>query len=839
MTVRNLDRLVRPRSVALIGGAAPEARAIAAVLGRNLLAGGFEGPVMPVAPAAPWPGAERAFASVDDLPTAPDLAVIAAPQPDLAGLVARLGSRGTAAALIVSGDSAHGADDLLPVLEAARPHLLRIIGPGSLGLLVPGRRLNASLAPLTPRAGDIAFIGQSAGVVSATLDWAAARGIGFSHVAALGGQSDVDVADMLDYLASDGAVRTILLHLETVPDARKLLSAGRAAARQKPVIVIRGRRGVLPARRVAPDGIHAPALADDDAVYDAAFRRAGMLRVRSLDELFDAVGTLAGGRRIDGDRLAILTNAGGVGALAVERLTRDGGRPARLDPPTVAALRQALPGWDGVADAAIDIGNMGQPELYARALPLLAAAEGVDAILVLHCPTALTDSLEAARIVCDAIERNGSRGGRRCPVAVCWAGSPVDTPQRRLFAERRIPHHQTPDQAIGAFLHLVEYRRNQDLLMEVPALVAMPDCDIDRARTLARDLAARGIDRPGAAETAALLGAAGIAVASPPPPLNAGGEVPVLEFYAGIAVDPLFGPVVVFGQGGVSVEIADDRVVGLPPLNRTLAGELMARTRIQALLRERPHLAEALAGVLIRLSLLATEVPELRALDLHPLVLGRLPGGGVGVVAGRAEILLAPAGAGRPRPAIRPYPRGLEKSFTLADGRLYRLRPIRPEDAPLVHDMVSHVAPEDLRLRFFAALKTLSPQMVARLTQIDYDREMALIALDDGGMAGAVRIAADPDSRSAEYAVLVRSDLKGHGLGYRLMIEILDYARTRGIVEVTGEVLRENTTMLKMATELGFRHADMQGEPGIVHVSLDLSGGPPAVEPPESNSHPS
>lgn len=890
MTVRNLDRLFKPASIALIG-ATRKPNTIGAVVARNLFNAGFDGPIMPVTGERAVEGV-LTYKTVDDLPVTPDLAVICTPAATVPATVEALGKRGTKAAIVIS--SGFSKEQTQTLREAAKPHLMRVLGPNSLGIMVPGRGLNASFGHVTPKKGDVALVAQSSMVVTSIADWATARGIGFSHLISMGDKADVDFGDLLDYLASDATVRAILLYIESISDARKFMSAARSAARQKPVIVIKSGRTD---EALEASTSHTGALAVSDAVYDAAFRRAGILRVTGLDELFDAVGTLGTGSPITGDRLAILTNGGGMGVMATDSLILSGGRLAQFAPETMDALEKAL--GAGSARNPLRIGGDAPPKRYADALNALMADPNNDAVLVLNCPTAVTDGRAAAQAVVDTMIANKTR---KHPVLTSWLGDNTAAEARKLFAANRVPTYDTPSHAVRAFLHLVEYRRNQELLMETPPSVPedfQPDGItvrkiISRAIAEKRDwlseyeakrvLAAYGVpvvdtrraDTPEeAAHCAEMIGGPlALKILSPdithksdvggvalhltePAEVKAEAEamlarvreaVPdariegftvqemavradAYELIVGMTENELFGPVLLFGEGGIGVEVVEDYALALPPLNMKLATELMGRTRIWRQLQGYRSRAavdlEAVALTLNKISQLIVDFPEVAELDINPLLADA-----EGVLALDARIKVGvPALPGAKRLAIRPYPKGLEDRITIKDGRQFLVRPILPEDEPLVHHMVANQTQEDLRLRFFAPLKRLSHQAAARLTQMDYDREMGLVAVGpdpetgDTIMYGVVRITADPDNLRAEYAVMVRSDMKGQGLGYQLMNKILDYARSRGIKEVYGEVLRENTSMLGMCRALGFIRKENLDEPGVVEVRIELGGG--------------
>ena len=888
MTIRNLDALFEPKSIAVIG-ASNKPRSVGAVLARNLFEAGFEGPIMAVNPHEQAIRSTLNYRSVAELPTTPDLAVLATPPPTIPGLIADLGARGCRAAIVVTagfgeGAEAEGAHLRTKMLEASRPHLLRVVGPNCIGVISPGKGINASFAHLTPRAGDLAFVTQSGAIATGLLDWATARGFGFSHVVSLGDMADVDFGDVLDYLALDRATRAILLYVENITNARKFMSAGRIAARAKPVIVIKSGRSAAGAKAAMS---HTGALAGSDLVYDAAFRRAGMLRVHELRELFEAVTTLSAGMKAKGDRLAIITNGGGAGVLATDALDERGGNLANLAAETLAALDAALPHtWS--RGNPVDILGDASRERYAAALHAIIADPNRDAVLVMNCPVAVADSIDAAQAVVDS--RPAADG---LPVLTCWLGETAPKDSRKLFADNKIPTYDTPDEAVHAFMHLVDYQRNQELLLETPAVVDIAQPDHDIARATIGGALAEGRKLLTEPESKALLSAYGIptvqvrAAANPAEArriaeefgrpvvikilspdishksdvggvrldLRSGASVEeaangmlkmvaeraplarltgfaveemvkrpnAFELLAGIGNDRTFGPIILFGQGGTAAEVIADRAIGLPPLNILLAREMIGRTRVAKLLkgyRDRPPAAlDEIALNLIRLSRLVVDLPEVVELDINPLIADEK-----GVVALDARVVLTDAEPSPDRLAILPYPAELTREHTLDDGLRCTLRPIRPEDEPQLKAMVERSAPTDVRLRFFGPLREFPHMMAARLSQIDYSREMALVAtsLDPpGDILGVARVIGDPDNERAEFAVFVRSDLKGRGLGYKLMTEILAYARKRGLKTVFGDVLWENATMLKMAKELGFV-IKAGPSPETVEVTLDL-----------------
>ena len=897
MTVRHLDRIFEPRSVALFGASTREG-SIGRTVAHNLLTGGFAGEIWFVNPKGHVIDGHRCLADAAALPGVPGLAIIATPPATVPDIVEAVGGLGTRAAVVLTAGLGSGPDSLQArMLAAAERHGMRIVGSNCLGVLAPRVGLNASFAHCNALEGDLAFISQSGAIVTSVLDWASSRGIGFSHVVSMGNMDDVDVDDLLDYLAGDVGSRAILLYLEGIRDARSFMSAARRAARVKPVVVIKGGRHAGAARAAMS---HTGALAGSDAVYDAAFERAGLLRVYDLDELFDAAETLTHLEPFSGDRLAVLTNGGGAGILAVDRLEDFGATPARLTPETIARLDAALPPTWSKGNPVDIIGDAGA-DRYRAALDILLDDAGSDAVLVMYCPT----SLQSGDTVAEAVIATIAARHPAKPVLTSWLGEDTAMSARALFQQAGIPTYATPGRAVGGFSHVVRHAKAQRDLMRTPPDVSgafVPDVAAARAQVtgalaagrsmlseteaklvlaaygvpvaetvFAADPAAAGeaaqrlVDAAGSSgrcvvkivspdishksdvggvrlnvlsgqEAEAAAAAMAERVASLMPEARIEGFVvePMImrprarELIAGLADDPTFGPVVLFGAGGTAVEVMDDKALALPPLDMILARSLMARTRIHRLLqgfRDWPAAdLDAVALTLVKIAQLAADIPEIRELDINPLLADQ-----DGVIALDARIVaVADADAGRSpgnrRFAIRPYPSGLEERVVLADGRAVRLRPVRPEDERYYEDFFAALDPADVRLRLLAPIKALSHNFVARMTQIDYAREMAFMAFDDGGGAllGVSRLATDPDRERAEFAIIVRSDLKGHGLGWVLMQKLIAHARAEGLAELTGDVFAENTTMLSMCRQLGFRVAMDPRDPALCTMSLDL-----------------
>jgi len=796
MSIRNLDRLLQPRSVAVIGASDKPER-----IGTRVLAnlGGGGAVVWPVNPKHQTLRGMPCYARVAALPSAPDLAILCTPPATIPGLIAELGARGTKAAIVMTADpdpqsGARGMRQAM--LDAARPHLLRILGPGSVGLQSPALRLDASFTHLAASPGKLAFVSQSGALATAVLDWAGMRGIGFSRLVAMGDTADVDFGDLLDYLAGDAETEAILLCIESLSHARKFMSAGRLAARGKPVIVLKVGRDAAPGA---------------DLVFDAAIRRAGMLRVYATEDLFDAVETLARRRPQRGERLAVLTNGGGLGMIAADALECSGAQLAPLSAETLRRLARAGAPQANPADLLADV----PVERYTAAVEALLREPDADALLFLHAPTAMVPS----RLIAEAVAPLMRAANKN--VLSCWLGGSSVAAARQVFADAGLPTYDTPEQAVRGFLQIAQYRRNQDLLMEVPA--GLPTTAAP-GRAAARALVQAALDAGRAglsdADARALLAAYGIALATPQQAALTGQTLAAARIQ--IAADPVFGPVVFFGQGGIAAEVAADRAAGLPPLNMALARDLVGRTRVARLLAQGQTEADAdaVSRTLVQVADMAADLPELAELDLNPLIAI-----GGGVVALGARLQLAKVRKGGRQLAIRPYPQELEQTVDWRGGRIL-LRPIRPEDGPQHQKFFSALDPDDIRLRFFSAMRELPPAQLARLTQIDYDRAMAFIATRPGPdgqpeTLGVVRAVADADNQSAEFAIIVRSDLKGQGLGYVLFQKLVDYFRGHGTAEIVGDALAENLGVQKLVRHFGgvvLPHP----EAGMVRLQLPL-----------------
>mgnify|MGYP002403319914 CR=1 FL=1 len=890
MSIRNLGPAFLPRSVALIGASDREG-SVGRVVLRNVIDGGFGGSIYPVNPKYREVFGLTCYPRIADIPDVPDLAVIMTPPQTVPGLVAELGERGTRTVVVMTAGLNNSNGLRQAMLDAARPHLLRVIGPNTIGILAPHQRLNASFAHMGAQPGGLALLSQSGAIVSSVMDWAAAEGIGFSHILSLGDMADVDVGDCLDMVARDGKTRAILLYLESIPEPRKFLSAARAAARLKPVIAVKPGRHAEAAQAAAT---HTGALAGADRVIEAALRRAGIIRVNDLEDLFTAAEITARFPPMQSARMAIVTNGGGAGVLAVDHILDQEAQLASLVPETITRLDADLPQTWSRANP-IDIIGDAPPERYRAAVRSAAADPNVDAVLVMNCPTGLASPVDAARAVAEEAG-GGTINGK--PILTCWLGQAAAAGARRELTNAGLASFDTPAAAAEAVGMLTRWSRAQMALQQVPESGAQPGFDRQTAQAILDQVGKEGRTLLTEPESKSLLraygiGAPEIVVAHSSDEVgevaahmlesnralvvklysrqithksDVGGVVlnlrsaedaraaaariterveqqygreaiegfavqPMIsrpqaqELIAGLSVDPIFGPVLLFGAGGTAVEVVDDTSTELLPIDQPLAQQLIDRTRISRLLagyRDRPAAnLQAIGNVLTALSQLAIDFPAIRGADINPLLADA-----DGVIALDARIEIDPALVAEAGPrtdlSIRPYPSGWDQTVEV-DGRQVQIRPIRPADARLYPDFLARVSESDLYMRFRERFQRLPNELLIRLTQLDYDRDIAFVALEPSGeLAGIVRYTADPDGARAEFGLLVRSDLKRLGLGRALMEHLLRYARARGIGELFGLILRENTAMVEFATQLGFSVAANTGDPALAEVTLPL-----------------
>lgn len=892
MGQHHLRMLFSPKSVAVIG-ASDRARAVGEVVFRNMLESGYKGLLYAVNPAHQKVQGQRAYATIEEIETPVELAVICTEAETVPEIIEACGKHGVRAAVVLSAGftevNARGAALERTMLANARNYGVRIIGPNCLGIIRTAIGLNATFFKGSIKSGNLALVSQSGALCTAILDWAPANDVGFSSVVSMGAASDVDFGEILDYLASDVQTGSILIYVEGVRKARGFMSALRAAARSKPVFVVKVGRHEAGSRAVMS---HTGALVGSDDVFDAALRRAGVVRVESIGGLFSAAKSLASPHRYSGNRLAIITNGGGPGVMAIDRAVDLGVSVASLSPETVEKLNQVLPPvWSH--NNPVDIIGDATPQRYRDAVGICMGDSGVDAVLVILTPQAMTQPVEVAQLLVQ------DAGTFSKPLLTSWMGAAQAMDGRAEFAQAGIPSFSTPEAAIEAYSYVTAYYRNQLLLAEVPAPLSHRDApDIAGARMVIESVLAERRKVLSEMESKALLSAFHIPVAktvvarSPSEALllaeqfgfpvamkinspdithksDAGGvklnlmnaaavraaynemieEVkrnrpdarvdgialqPMVakpngrELMVGVISDPIFGPVISFGAGGTTVEVLKDRSIALPPLNGFLVRELISGTRIAKLLGSFRHMPpvqmEALESLLLRVSEMVCELPWLKEMDINPLIVDEH---GLLAVDARIVVDYAPVSADRyAHMAIHPYPAHLVTHWQLPDGTDITIRPIRPEDAAIEQEFVRHLSEETKYFRFMHAVQELSEPMLVRFTQLDYDRELALIAVtEENGReieVGVCRYAINPDGESCEFALVVSDQWQHKAIGHRLMGSLIDAARSRGLKTMEGEVLANNHNMLKLVEPLGFTIASSREDPSIKKVTKVL-----------------
>jgi acetyltransferase len=890
MGILDLERMFHPKAVAVVGvGEGPDDPGWALVEG--LKSGGFEGSVYPVA----GPGTERpaeiagwpTWPGLDALPGKPDLALLTLPPAEIPEAIRACGAVGVGgAAIIAAGGRGRAREDAAletAIRKAGRAAGVRLLGPDCAGLASTGQKLNASLTARLPLPGRTAFVSQSGAIYAALLDLSIREHIGFSHFVSLGAMIDVDFADVIDYLGNDGRVGSILLYMESLRRFRPFMSAARSVSRVKPVVVIKGGRAGF-GRAAA--GRHTGPILGRDAVYEAAFRRAGIVCAHTFEELFDCAELLSKAPRPSGPRLAVITNGGGPGVLAADAMAAHGLIPAALTAGSLARLEERLPAdWSGgnPVDLLADAG----PERFRDAAAICLDDAGVDGLMVILAPFRWTRPVETAEALIPLL------GEKRRAAFAVWMGGPEVEAAKERLNRAGIPTFDTPERAVRAAADLYRHGRHVEMLREIPP--ALPDMAVERIRALGMVATALGRGRSALDEVGskALLAAYGIpvnptVVADTPdaawrlahemgfpvvlkvqsPDVECRTDVggvaldlesefevyqafervvaatrrcaprariegvtvqrmlgrPDIELMMAITRDPGFGPVIHFGTGGLRKGLICDQGLALPPLNRLLARRLMEETAAYAVLNGvngRSLLdLERLEELLIRLSQMAIDLPDLASVRVDPLmVYGRE------LVAADARAVLAPSEVAPPlHLCISPYPNRQEAHVKTAGGERLFIRPIRPEDAPLLTGLFETLSPRSVYYRFFAPLKALNPDVLIRLTQIDYDREAALVALPEperDRFLAVARVIGEPGGRTGEFAVMVGDPWQGRGIGAELLRRCLMIARDRGMNRVWGIVLPENRRMIGLARRLGFS-VTPDAESGDLMLRIDL-----------------
>ncbi len=887
MGLYNLEKIFDPKSVAVIG-ASDKKGTIGRSIISNLVDGGYEGRILPVNPQYSEIQGIKAFRSISEVDAAVDLAVIATPMSTVTGIVSDCVKAGVGSAVIISAGGREIGEEGLKIEEEidqeARKGGLRIVGPNCMGIIRPGKGLNASFAAHMPYPGNLAFVSQSGAICSAMLDLSLKERMGFSYFVSIGSMLDVDFGDLVDYLGDEPEVKSILLYIESLTNIRKFMSAVREVSRVKPVVVLKA--GTSPAGAKAAAS-HTGALAGENAVYDAAFKRGGIVRVHNLEDFFDCAELLAKQSPPKGKRLTVITNSGGPGVMAADAAAEYGLDLNPLSEETLNKLDQVLPPHWSRGNPIDILGDAGA-DRYARAVECCFDQGNTDGMLVICNPQAMTDPADVARSMA------GSLKDRPYPVFAAWMGGEDMEKGIEILNRAGIPTYGTPERAVRSFMYLHHYFRNLEMLQEIPSLLSRV---VEPDREKARQIVQQGLERENGllseVESKRLLDCYGIAVNRTEQAVSvseavelardigypaamkvlstrithkteAGGvkidlqndedvrkayddimesvrefdpdatdlavslqpmiRNPDVEILLGAKTDKIFGPVVLFGLGGIFAEVLEDRSLGLPPLNQTLARRLMEDTRVFRILkgyRSRPAAnLELLEQMIVSLSHLLIDLPEIAELDMNPVI----------VKAGTpcavdARVVVTPSGEASPNHlAIRPYPEQYESREVTKDGVDVFVRPIRSEDAPLLLELFDSMSMRSRYYRFMSPKKSLSREMLVRLTQVDYDRHIALVALREGEggdkMLGVVRIISDPDRHRAEFSVAVADTWQGKGIGRKLLKRALDVAADYGIKRVQGEVLGENRQMLDLCRRLGFE-ITRAGDAGYYLVTIE------------------
>ncbi|MCO6046661.1 GNAT family N-acetyltransferase [Aeoliella sp. ICT_H6.2] len=877
MPVRNLDKIFHPESVAIIG-ASHKATSVGHTVMQNMAEAGFTGPVYPVNPRYEKIGDKQCYASLADLPTVPDLAVICTPGATVPNIVRECGDAGIMGLVILSagfretGEKGRKLEDELREAAGEYPGL-RIIGPNCLGIMSPHSKLNASFGNTTPAPGRVAFISQSGALCTAVLDWALQEHIGFSHFVSLGNTIDVTIGDLIDYFATDDWTESLILYVESITEAREFMSAARAFARNKPIIAYKAGRFTESAEAAAS---HTGAMAGVDTVYEAAFNRAGIVRISEMTDMFDCAELLARQQTPKGPRLAIVTNAGGPGVMATDALLDRNGVLARLSKESIEKLNAELPAaWS--KSNPIDVLGDASPERLAAALKIVLEDPNVDAVLTVFAPQAISQPVAAAEAVIKVAK------GSRKPILTSWMGGASMAGAIDMFNRSGIPTYSAPEQAVRAFMYLVSYARTREVLYETPREVPVGfPLNRGKLRGVFDTILSEGHDTLTESTSKALLESYEIPVAKPFVARNmddavslarrvgypvvlkvlspdithktdVGGvelglanETEVIESFhrivnrakeerpdadvQGVTVqkmvispvgrelivgarrDNVFGMVMLVGAGGTAAELFKDRALELPPLNERLARRMLESLKSWPLLdgyRGRPRVnVDRLIESLIRLSYLVADYPEIKELDVNPLLV--TPDD---VIALDARVILDHNMVLNPprrfsHLAIRPYPEEYTKRVKLKDGRSVLLRPIKPEDEPMWHDLLASCSKESIWFRFRYLFKKSTHEMATRFCFIDYDREIAIVAeMEDAGerrLVGVCRLVPDADRTNAEYGVLVADALQGQGLGSLLTDYCLEICTNWGIHTIVAETAPQNQRMLSIFAHRGF-----------------------------------
>lgn len=806
MSQRGLEALLKPKSIAVIGASAKPRRAGELVM-HNLLASGFSGSILPVNPNYSAVCGVMTYPTIADLPLVPDLAIICTHGKRIEALLEALSKKGCPSCILLSAPN----ERFDQLQQRAAALNIRLLGPNSLGLIAPYQGLNASFSPVPVAKGNVAFIAQSPAVANTLLDWAQQRQLGFSWFIALGESVDIDIDDILDFLARDSKTTAILICLEHLRDARRFLSAARSAARNKPVVLFKSGR-TRAARQLLGN------TATFDGTWDAAIQRAGMLRVYDTHELFSAVESLSRMRHLQGESLFIISNGVAPAALAIDTLLSRQGKLAQLDAYTEQQLRRVLPASITLSNP-LDLKDDATSQRYLDVMNILLDSHSADAIMVIHAPSAASPATECAEKLTALLQQHPR--ARTTAILTNWCGEYSSQEARAIFSQAGIPTWRTPEGTITAFMHRVTFYRNQKQLRETPTRMAIQGAHRTSARAQLQALLAAEIYHLPPEQLKLLITSFGLIGVDTPAPSSEGPQKLRLVAYS----DPLFGPIVLLGEQSNYWQEDQQAVTALLPLNMALARHLLTQGIMQQKLGRLWPLSTdnilQLSQLLVHLSELIIECPEIQQLELILHIFQHAP-----LSLNSAYADLSPfTGDSEDRLAIRPYPQRFEESVQLADGRHCLLRPILPEDEPQLRAFISKVTKEDLYYRYFSEINEFTHEDLANMTQIDYDREMAFVAViaenDLETIIGVTRAISDSDNIDAEFSILIRSDLKRLGLGRKLLEKMIRYTGDHGLKVLNGITMPTNLGMIALAKKLGFQTKN-QFDEGIVSLQLQL-----------------
>jgi acetyltransferase len=892
----NLDKIFNPKSIAVIG-ASDEDGSVGYILMKNFAELGYKGKVYPVNIRKTEILGSKAYQTVDQLPETVDLAVIATPAKTVPTVVEQCGKAGIKGIIIISA----GFKEIGPegkaleaeILEIKRKYNLRIIGPNCLGIIRPNINLNATFTTRMPKSGNIAFISQSGALGAAILDWAVNENVGFSNFVSVGSMIDVDFGDLIDYFGTDPKTRSILMYIEGITDARGFMSASRHFARTKPIIVVKAGKFGESSKAAAS---HTGSLTGEDMVYDAAFKRAGIVRVEEIGDLFNSAEVLGMQPLPKGPNLAIITNAGGPGVMATDALIARSGKLAELNQKTMETLNNILPHYWSRSNPADILGDA-KADRYKAVVEACLEDKNVDGLLIIYTPQAVAESAEIAKSLVDLCK---SRGYCNKTILTSFMGYEQVQEANRIFNENNIPTYSTPEQAVKTYMYMYQYKRNLELLYETPEelpvdivppkrplMVIMRNAALENREMLTeaeakklletyniptvKTLTAKTADE--AAISASQIGypivlkilspqivhktdAGGVVldinseaelrnafdlIVQRAKEYNPDAEIQGVtvqrmlkkqgcEVIIGAKTDSLFGPVILFGMGGVGVEFLKDIAIGIPPLNKTLARRIMEETKVYQLLKGYRNVPPAniklLEEILARFSQMLVDFPQIKEFDINPLLIDEKNAfaldARVAIDVERVFEKFEP----HEHLVISPYPKKYEALWNLRDGRSVLLRPIKPEDEPLWLEMFQNFSEESIRYRFFQIIRDTPHEVRVRYCNIDYDREIAIVAeLTEGGrrkILGVVRLIIEPNEKTGEIAFIVADPWQGLGLGTKMVDYMIEICKDRGLERIYGIMLPDNHRAIKLMKKMGFQVEYL--DEGTVKATLDLKG---------------